>query len=1209
MDLERIKQEFRHRSGRSKQLKKKNRLPVVAPTPEQQSLHTSSLSRDSPSTSTSLEAAVEEKASDLGKNKELFASTNGDSQDTVKEETGDNEKIEDAPSTQSGSLEERPSSSGTTTAPTSDQATETGSLPNNEQAPVDTTHKTNQSHMSTGSPGSEADSFDLNPPKPRPKPPSFETIAELLFSSGHLNAILHHPPSLARFSAFLQRYLPQAYALLTQYLETQKAIKAVEYANAVAEGLKPESTTSGTSTEVRGRAARLDEEFEKISQASFNNLVGDALPIFISYSLVRIASECLTNEIAGRATPIMSDLVGGLSEVFCLTDPKQEDNPIIYASEEFYRLTRYGPEETLNSNCRFLQGRKTNPSSVKRLRAAIDNGEEITETLLNYRRDGKPFINLLMVAPLHDRYGKLKYHIGAQVDVTGLVEGGRGLEGFQRYLRSRDEDQGQKETELERLDPNNDQERKQRALMKLRELSEMFDLEESAVVQAHSRGNSLDRDDEDSRSIGSTDRISRRVYIDSDASDDDEESDDRTVGEDNNEWKLGQAGDGRLSGKLPGVYDSFMLLRPAPSLRIVFISPKLYKYKDVLQTPFLSHVSAPNATLSGLVESLKTGVPVSAKIHFSTERGENRYGTTLRNGIKHEDGHHGRAIWISATPLIGEEDQIGVWMCVVCEKSKVKTFRSGSQGPSRTPTRGTNDTIGARGNSRNKYNSDMPGGSAESSDTRRNSRLRQIDDADIPIRPIRVDSGTILISSKTETKPPAADAAPAKTLNPQKSVYFDTIQNQAAPHEEVGMPERTENKTQDRAEHHETVNNDDSAPQTPAGKTVFTPIEEYQGAETDSKAYDVQTPSMDSPAAHEDSEDEYVTTRSPQAQPVGQGDNERIVIEEDSDVLEENDFGSDSVKPEIASSEAESRQGEDRSISEERHLPDGSQVVGETKEDLPTSRELPEHQERSEEQELLSPTISSHPEITPSTASQTHADDTEVDDAIVGSPSATRKDVDNTPAEHESMDKDTGEQAPPNEHEQFNSDTLSVSSRGGLDESTLKVQDEQTDTLNSHEHEHELEQEKDSSAPSDSPLDEKTHSRSDSPKASSSEHESTPQKSSNKGAADAYDIDRDGVEAQEHEQDIKNWVRDARPPSSRARDYDIKEDEDMIDHRSSATGMQMDYLRAGSNRWSNARAPRLGQQRISQANMGLGGAVGEKNDIDDLCADTPYSVD
>lgn len=53
---------------------------------------------------------------------------------------------------------------------------------------------------------------------------------------------------------------------------------------------------------------------------------------------------------------------------------------------------------------------------------------------LNSRRDGSPFMNLLMIAPLCDSRGTIRYHIGAQVDVSGLAKECSDLESLNRLV-------------------------------------------------------------------------------------------------------------------------------------------------------------------------------------------------------------------------------------------------------------------------------------------------------------------------------------------------------------------------------------------------------------------------------------------------------------------------------------------------------------------------------------------------------------------------------------------------------------------------------------------------------------------------------------------------------------------------------------------------------------------------------------------------------
>lgn len=53
---------------------------------------------------------------------------------------------------------------------------------------------------------------------------------------------------------------------------------------------------------------------------------------------------------------------------------------------------------------------------------------------LRSRRDGSPFMNLLMIAPLTDSRGQIRYYIGAQVDVSGIVKDCTDLESLQQLV-------------------------------------------------------------------------------------------------------------------------------------------------------------------------------------------------------------------------------------------------------------------------------------------------------------------------------------------------------------------------------------------------------------------------------------------------------------------------------------------------------------------------------------------------------------------------------------------------------------------------------------------------------------------------------------------------------------------------------------------------------------------------------------------------------
>ena len=47
-----------------------------------------------------------------------------------------------------------------------------------------------------------------------------------------------------------------------------------------------------------------------------------------------------------------------------VTDPRQEDNPIIFANRAFLSMSGYRNDEILGHNCRFLQGPGTSRAGV-----------------------------------------------------------------------------------------------------------------------------------------------------------------------------------------------------------------------------------------------------------------------------------------------------------------------------------------------------------------------------------------------------------------------------------------------------------------------------------------------------------------------------------------------------------------------------------------------------------------------------------------------------------------------------------------------------------------------------------------------------------------------------------------------------------------------------------------------------------------------------
>jgi PAS domain S-box-containing protein len=105
-------------------------------------------------------------------------------------------------------------------------------------------------------------------------------------------------------------------------------------------------------------------------------------------------------------------------QCFVITDPSLQDNPIVYASEDFLSLTGYKREEVLGRNCRFLQGTETSTQKLEEVRKAVSMGEDVSVTMINYTADGTAFWNKLFIAALRDAHNNIVNFIGVIVKVS-----------------------------------------------------------------------------------------------------------------------------------------------------------------------------------------------------------------------------------------------------------------------------------------------------------------------------------------------------------------------------------------------------------------------------------------------------------------------------------------------------------------------------------------------------------------------------------------------------------------------------------------------------------------------------------------------------------------------------------------------------------------------------------------------------------------------
>lgn len=325
----------------------------------------------------------------------------------------------------------------------------------------------------------EGASYDLIAPFEGDEAPlhKLERVSDVMFGTEHMLHILNNPRYLARFREYLLEERPRSISTLTYYLNATKALKAIQFANALVRLSidVPPAAIQNVQENSDAVGITANKALEQRVEDGLRALTAEELPAFITARCITITSKIVEERVRGTLPMKFRDTSNALAEVFCLTDPTRPDNPIIFASEEFHRTTQYGMDYVLGRNCRFLQGPKTNPNSVRRIREAIKECRHHSELFLNYRRDGSPFMNLLQCSPLCDSQGRVKYFIGAQIDVSGLALDGAQMESLiELQSRYRDPDE---ESVAEMPEPKHKDE--------FQELCELFSPRELNSVREH----------------------------------------------------------------------------------------------------------------------------------------------------------------------------------------------------------------------------------------------------------------------------------------------------------------------------------------------------------------------------------------------------------------------------------------------------------------------------------------------------------------------------------------------------------------------------------------------------------------------------------------------------------------------------------------------------------------------------------------------------
>ncbi|QFT77216.1 PAS domain-containing protein [Erythrobacter sp. THAF29] len=111
------------------------------------------------------------------------------------------------------------------------------------------------------------------------------------------------------------------------------------------------------------------------------------------------------------------DLLTKLPLSLVISDPHQDDCPVVYVNRAFEIVTGYSAAAAVGQNCRFLQGDDKDQPAARQIAEAISRRESISVDIRIYRANGEPFMNRLMIAPIFDGDGELFAFMGVQAEL------------------------------------------------------------------------------------------------------------------------------------------------------------------------------------------------------------------------------------------------------------------------------------------------------------------------------------------------------------------------------------------------------------------------------------------------------------------------------------------------------------------------------------------------------------------------------------------------------------------------------------------------------------------------------------------------------------------------------------------------------------------------------------------------------------------------
>lgn len=120
----------------------------------------------------------------------------------------------------------------------------------------------------------------------------------------------------------------------------------------------------------------------------------------------------------GLSRELLSQIIRLSPDGIVVCERSGEDWAVLFANEAFEQLTGYSLQELKGRDLRMLQGEEREQENRQRVRLALAKQEACRALLRNFRKDGTPFWNEMLLVPAKDAAGNITQYIGFHHDAS-----------------------------------------------------------------------------------------------------------------------------------------------------------------------------------------------------------------------------------------------------------------------------------------------------------------------------------------------------------------------------------------------------------------------------------------------------------------------------------------------------------------------------------------------------------------------------------------------------------------------------------------------------------------------------------------------------------------------------------------------------------------------------------------------------------------------